>query len=312
MKFKGLLLKAIGLILISFILTRVDISKIISIMLLADFGLLSLAFLLVVGAFIIKIIRWNSLLTVIGSKFTLQKVSIMALGAYAIGLLTPAKAGDFLRAFWASKKSKKPIGQSIATVFLDRIFDLAALVLFGFLGVIAVFNSLSGNPLLLAIIAGSLLLIGIAILLSMQEFFVKFLVEKFIAVMVPKKFSEKTKGFLSDFYFAIKKCKKSYAYCALLTFASWILLLASDFLIARSIGVNVSPSFILIVMPLVFVVELIPISVAGIGTREATVAFLFSIAGFALEQALAFSFMLFIFNTIFTLAGLLAFTLQGE
>jgi hypothetical protein len=60
-------------------------------------------------------------------------------------------------------------------------------------------------------------------------------------------------------------------------------------------------------MPMVTLVEIIPVSVSGIGTREATVIFFFSAVGIGSAQAVAFSVGYLIAGTYLTaLAGFIA------
>jgi uncharacterized membrane protein YbhN (UPF0104 family) len=60
-------------------------------------------------------------------------------------------------------------------------------------------------------------------------------------------------------------------------------------------------------MPTLTLVELIPISVSGIGTRDAAVVFFFSVLGIGSAEAVSFSLIYLIFGTYFNaLVGFIA------
>ncbi len=311
MNLKRLLLQALGVVLIVFILSKVDLGKTLQYIGSADLFVLSAAVLLIVlAASVVKVARWYLLLKVWKIKTKRREIVQMTLAANGIGLITPAKAGDFLRAFWIAKAEKMKLGAALATVFVDRVSDVIALLCFGALGLFMAARLLTTHQGFVWSAAISLAAIAMLIVLSMQEKMVKFLSAGFIRVLVPKNMAKKSETLIHDFYEALKNknMRGSLFIVAVLTAISWVCILGSDFLIARALGLPVGFEFILIVMPLVFVVELLPISIAGLGTREASLIVVFSFIGVGSSQALAFGFMLFIFNTVQTIAGLLLYT----
>lgn len=61
--------------------------------------------------------------------------------------------------------------------------------------------------------------------------------------------------------------------------------------VAWSMRIDISPWSLAVIVPVTFVVQMLPISINGFGVREATFAFYFSRAGLPVESALAVSFM---------------------
>ncbi|HDZ27340.1 MAG TPA: flippase-like domain-containing protein [Candidatus Aminicenantes bacterium] len=94
-------------------------------------------------------------------------------------------------------------------------------------------------------------------------------------------------------------------YGILLTVFSYSLFFFQCFLIAKSIGLQISYFDLALIMSIVNIITLIPISISGLGTREASMIFLFKLIGLPTEAAISFS--LLIFFVFFICGGLMGF-----
>lgn len=70
--------------------------------------------------------------------------------------------------------------------------------------------------------------------------------------------------------------------------------IALDYLLARSIGIELPLTYYLAIVPIVMIVSIVPISIAGLGVRESIYVFLFSLIG--LPKAIGFSISLLVFS----------------
>ena len=92
----------------------------------------------------------------------------------------------------------------------------------------------------------------------------------------------------------------------LLTVLVWALVFLLAYYIAVLFGIDVDLKYVVLIMPIVTLVELIPISVSGLGTRDATVIYFFSVVGISSAAAVGFSIgYLFIGTYLTALAGFL-------
>jgi hypothetical protein len=73
--------------------------------------------------------------------------------------------------------------------------------------------------------------------------------------------------------------------------------------IARSMGIPIGFAELALIVPISFVVQMLPVSMNGFGVREATFGFYFSRLGLPLESALLLSFMGAALIMIFSLSG---------
>jgi uncharacterized membrane protein YbhN (UPF0104 family) len=81
--------------------------------------------------------------------------------------------------------------------------------------------------------------------------------------------------------------------------------------VAHSIGVSVSPWHMAIVVPMSFLVQMLPISVNGLGLREATFSFYFSRLGLPIEAALVVSLLSAGLVMVFSLSGAAVYVSRG-
>lgn len=73
--------------------------------------------------------------------------------------------------------------------------------------------------------------------------------------------------------------------------------------VARSLGIPISLAHIAVIVPVSFVVQMVPVSVNGFGVREATFSFYFSRLGLPIESAMALSLGSTALVMLFSLSG---------
>ncbi|MBA7640673.1 hypothetical protein ES703_48344 [subsurface metagenome] len=102
---------------------------------------------------------------------------------------------------------------------------------------------------------------------------------------------------VNDFYSGIEELKKSRLVIPLLiTIFAYIIFYTQGYLIAKSLSIPVSFFYLVFCLSLASLVALIPISIFGIGTRDATLIVLFSTQGLTEEAAVSLSLaLLFVF-----------------
>jgi uncharacterized integral membrane protein len=73
--------------------------------------------------------------------------------------------------------------------------------------------------------------------------------------------------------------------------------------IARSMAIPIGFSELAVIVPVSFIVQMLPVSMNGFGVREATFGFYFTRLGLPLESALLVSFMGAALILLFSLSG---------
>jgi len=240
----------------------------------------------------IKSYRWRLLIRNEGADYSAYKAFGAFMASDAIGIITPGRIGEIARLYYVRQDTPISFYAAFKTIVSDRIFDFTMLGWFGLSGMLFYFKTLGDHPAIYYA-AGTLILfiVGyiagirlLALLLKNHKIsqipIVRFIYESFLAVLGARAIQMWFITIVAYFmYFAF----------------SWLIMLA----------LHLTPSYIdvVFIMSIMSLSTIIPLSVAGFGTREATLVLLFSYYGLASETAISFS--LLHFSAFFLWGGLI-------
>lgn len=213
--------------------------------------------------------------------------------------------GDVAKGYFAYQYSGKKLG-SLTGVVLDRLLGFATIIMIALIAA-AFYSKSMLNPVIQRSVYGGLALLIFGVFFFANHGFAKKF--QFLAFLIP---SAKWRQHLSELYHAIRHYqnhKGTLISCLGISFLAQFLFFWDCYLIARSLGIQISlwPFFVL--MPLVAFMSMAP-SISGLGVREAGFVFFFK-ALIPIEQAFAFTLLYdFIFYGTAVLAGLL-FAFKG-
>ena len=206
---------------------------------------------------VLSTLRWQMALSLNGARTRFAKIFSVIMAAWPLSLL-PARAGDFVRSYPLRHEINPAVSVS-ATIF-EKIIDISALLLisgFGFF-----YLELYGYGLfffLLAISLIPLLFLAKTILRYLPEFVSK----KLGALFVTFRFADLGSKF---FGFALTA-----------SLINWLASMAELYLLFAAFGARVALADVMAYLPLAIFIGLLPITIAGIGTRDsAIVAFFLS------------------------------------
>jgi uncharacterized protein (TIRG00374 family) len=91
--------------------------------------------------------------------------------------------------------------------------------------------------------------------------------------------------------------------CVFLTVSAYLVFFSQCFLLSQALAMDVSFVDVMFAVALGSLITLLPFSISGLGTREATIIAYLSTVGMSAERALSFSFLVFI--TFYVVGGLL-------
>jgi len=116
---------AVGLIAV--FLREADLSRVWASMLSARMDYLLLSLLLTNATFIVRAERWHYLLAPLGKTrfWTVFRTTVIGFGASA---LLPARAGEVIRPYLLARREGLSVTAALATILLERILDLAAVL----------------------------------------------------------------------------------------------------------------------------------------------------------------------------------------
>jgi uncharacterized membrane protein YbhN (UPF0104 family) len=233
--------------------------------------------ILVLGA---KSIRWNLLLKQEGCSYPLLKSFHAYLASFTIGLITPGRLGEIARLYYVREDTGVNFYTSFKTIVADRIFDFAILFWFGATGMFY-FYRVAGEY------NGIVYLAATGIVMFLAWYLGKLLLQKFIRNPKPLSLLSLAKDTWGELF------GRAMILPWVLTLVAYYLFYIANQWIFRSIGIELSVTDIGFILSLMSLATLIPISIAGFGTREASLVFLLGFYGINPEVAIVFSLLQF-------------------
>lgn len=299
-----LILRSIGLILFIFILSKLNLTKTLELLSNIDLFYMTIALALIIPLLVIKALRWQLLMKAQNIDYSLKDSALMYVAATYIGVITPGRIGEFIKVFYLNADNH-PFGKAFATVLLDRLFDLVSLLLLGYAGMCLFIAYFERTILILSsILVGTLLMI--LFFLYKKDLSIGIL-EYISSHFIPERYRDNAKTGFSDLCNGFKTLNTNQGVLAtFITFFAWVIYFVMMYLFALSLDINIPFLYLATCISISAVITLIPISISGIGTRDATLIILFSYLGISKESALAFSMMILFMNFVAGLIGLVA------
>ena len=211
-----------------------------------------------------------------------------------LSYFTPAKTGELYRAFCIFSKHKA-IGEAMATSIIDRWIDMMIVLLLGIsVIVLQPHKQVTGLRNLAAIILASIIICTIFFFNSN----VRTIVKKLLALIPHKVLKEKCTNFLFSLSEAFKKIRLPvFFYFLLLSIITWVVYIFGFFILFNSLSVKLPLISFLSCVTIAMLVQAVPITFCGFGTREAALVLYLGNYGFSQPKAMSVSF-LFISATI--------------
>ncbi len=277
-----LLFKLASIILFAYLIIKADWNTCIPVFGQLSFINLFFCFLLFYTGYFLKIVRWKNILkgyNINENYFTLFKVFLI--GGY-LGLISPGKIGDFGRLYYLNDKNDS--NAILSSLIVDRINDLIVLLLIGGIGFYYLLTvheiSLQFNYITIIIS-----LVSVVILISMLILFFK------------KKILHFTSIFKSGISF------NNSIFQLFITIIAMLLLYGTFIIIADDIGINIAFQDIFFIGVFSGIINLLPISVHGMGVREVSLIYLLSLYRISADIAIAYSMIIFALQILSLIPG---------
>lgn len=294
-------IKFLGVALFILILLKIDWSKLSNTLLSETKGNIPFfifSLILLLPLLYIKVLRWRWILKDLNIDLSQKD----ALKYYMIGLFagaaTPGQLGEFIKTVYLSKKGY-PGGASFFSILYDRIYDIIALAFMMFFG-LAILSGYEQSELWLYILASIAILFLIFFLFSGK--FRKFLIIDIFKYILPAGIKARLKEFdISKDINKYQLKRSTLIVSFILTMLAYGVVFYRYYLLLLTL--NLHPPFGTWFggVTLATFVALIPISISGIGTRDAVLIGILGTAGISPERAVAFSFLillLMVFNGV--------------
>jgi uncharacterized protein (TIRG00374 family) len=266
----------ISLTLMFLLYRRIEIGKLAAILGQMNFLMLVPLFILLFFNTFISSVKWHVLLRADDIDVPLRSL----VGSYLIGsffnVFLPSNiGGDVYRIVDVARRSSKPVN-TFASVFVDRLSGFFALAIMGFVFPAAGYLLLPGGRILILPLA-VFALITVMILLLYQQGIVRALMQWFRLDRAPR-----MRNFVEQFLGSITAYKRKQNVVAKVMGVSFLFqfsVIVCIYLMAVAIDIRIPLAFFFLFVPLVLLMEALPVSIYGLGLRDAGYLFFFTQVG---------------------------------
>ncbi len=298
-------LPLIGIAIFVYIVYSLDIEKIIVVFLSINPIFIIFSLTLTIPRLIIRNAAWQIIQK--EQKITIsffQSLKIFLIG-YFYGSITPGYIGQLMRVPYMKEKTGAPYGKLFVNSLMETIIHTISLYGMMLIGALLVIGVL---PELLYISAIWVVLLAIILFYFVKRERGEKLFHSLIQYLIPKKLKTNLYRFVDTFYTDFPEIKKLLLPLILGIF-TWIIIFSQEYIIVLALGIDLPYLYFLLLFPIANVVGFIPITFAGLGTRELTAIFLFStLFGVVEEEVFVFTLLGFVITDIFT--GFIGFILS--
>lgn len=255
--FKRWILFGITLIIFAVLIMMVDVNNAITVLSNANALLLIYAGFISLLFPVLCAIRWQILCALLKTPLTFVESFQMIMAAWPLGALTPAKSGDLIKVVFL--QDKLPYSTTTGIVFAERIIDVFVLGLFALI-----------FGWMLSIYAG--MFTGIVIVSGVFVFFI--LAFSGFTNIIPKSFRQKADNaaLASRVMFSHPI---AFIWIVIVTAFNWFLSCYQTWICYAALNTDVPLSYIIGALPVTIFAGLLPITPAGMGTRDSAVMVLF-------------------------------------
>jgi len=232
--------------------------------LVAAFNVLDLkyalmALLLALISPFISALRWHWVLRATGQKIGILNCMILTMGAWPLNIFLPSRTGDFFRVAFVGKKNSKSM--VFGSIVAEKILDVSCLALIGLLGAVAIKSK-----------TFAIVFIGLLVLVALLNqglwLFEKLFKERKGPLLDKANLVIQATNILSS-------CPKYAAVAGGFSSIKWFFPVVQALLFFKAFGIHVPLIEIAARLPLSIFAGILPITLAGVGTRDAAMIFFF-------------------------------------
>lgn len=298
------ILPLIGIFIFFYIIYTLDIQKITDAFLSINPIFIVISLTLTIPRLIIRNFAWQ----LIQKE---QKISIgffnslkIFLIGYFYGSITPGFIGQIMRVPYMKEKTGEPYGKLFVNTLIETIIHTFSLYGMMVIGAVLVLETI---PEVFPIATGWILILVIVLLYFIKKERGEKLFFILIKYIIPKIIKGQINKFVDTFYADFPKIRKLILPLILGIF-TWIIIFSQEYIIVIALNLNIPYLYFLLLFPIANFAGFIPITFAGLGTRELTSIIIFTtIFTVTKEEVFVFTLLGFIITDLFT--GFIGFIL---
>lgn len=285
----------ITVILLIYLFKQVDHENLFEIISHARIGWVIAAFLIFFSAYVAAVARWEMLIRAINIRIPLSRLIVSFAGGNFFNLFLPSTiGGDLVRSIDLARHTKKP-REVVATVLLDRLSGYVGLAALMILALCFGWRLIEDPSVFIA--AALIIALLVVILMVLFNQFVYSWLNRLLAAPNAGKVRESIKKLHEELHI-FRGHKKVLAQNLFYSLLIQGLSPLAFYCLAVSFGLKVPLTYFFVFLPIVAAITMLPISIGGLGLRDATIIYFFAKAGVVKDMAFAMSLINFFFIVV--------------
>jgi len=199
----GILMPLVGLAIFAWIVFRTGPDRIAAILSAMDVAMLVWALPLVAAIAVTRGLRWRYVMRCVGIDYGLVRSTVVWSIGFFASAVTPAKAGDAVRAVYVRNDTGRSMGEALLTVFVDRLWDLGFVLIAGLASAVIFtrrYTDIPSAPLM--VVAVGVVVIGLIVVTRRN--LMRALLRPVFSVLVPARQRDGLSANFHTFYDALR------------------------------------------------------------------------------------------------------------
>lgn len=259
--------------------------------------------------YLISTIRWQRLLLAEGIRLPFWRLTLVYFEGAFFNLFLPTLVGGDIVRGYAIYKITRGHDASIASILVDRLSGFAAMIALA-LGALALAYGRIRDPQVAVMILAVAAAFGLTIAVLLHDR-VKERASGLLRLVGLARFQAKLQG-LVDALHRYRGHHWALWQAVLLSTVLQALIIVTYYLIGAGLNLGVPIAYFFLYVPLITVVAMLPISVAGLGVREGGAVYFFAKVGVDAATALTMSLAWFSLTLVVSSLGGLAFLVNAH
>jgi glycosyltransferase 2 family protein len=270
----------VSLGLLGYLLTLVDLDHLVRQLRNLDLGYLGLAYALLLGQVAISATKWQRILRSDGIVMRLPFLFRTNLIGGFISLFLPTSFGGDVYRVVAARGVNQDLAKSTSSVLFDRLTGFFALISICMVGYVALPEQPYGPLVAVLYVLGVL-----GFLISSSTMAIGLIAASKLSLV--NRFAKILRSFRT-----YRTHGRLLAVVLLLAFAFQLNVVVINKVYTLALGIDVDFRLLLVIIPLIYLTEALPISINGLGVRESAFAFFFVMNGLTVEEGIAVSVLI--------------------
>lgn len=221
--------------------------------------------------------RWKAFLSAQGIQEDFFRLARISFVSVFLGVFLPAQSGsDAIRMYAIEKRHKDKTGMGGAAVIIERLLGFYILSCVGIVGALLSLHKGLPSSILMSVLVVNLFIVGLVLLLQNKKLL------HLLTINIGKiKLFKKAVDYLLKLLNALHcfPLRKTIVPTASLILLFQLSNIFCAFLIFKAFGIDIPFYYHLLFMPLIQVISVLPVTIAGFGLREGGFVYFYGLVG---------------------------------